>query len=411
MIDVVGIGDGGEAELSPQSRALVMGARTLLGGRRHLDLVPDMPGQTRRPWPSPLREGLAALLTEVHAADAPIGHVVALASGDPLRSGIGTTLIDLLGAGAVRVHPGLSSETLARARMGWSAEQTTVVTLVGRSPDGVCRHLAPGAHLVVLCSDGNTPGVLARLLTQRGWGASLMTAWWHLGGAAEGSLRASAAGWSAERTADLVLVCVEVSASSASPSTAAAVGPAPGRPEASFEHDGQISKRDVRASALAHLRPTPGGHLWDLGAGSGAVGIEWALAAPGASVSAVEHNVARAERIRSNAREFGVVSEVTVVESASIDALADLPDPDAVFVGGGLSPALIDAVRSRLRPGGRLVAHAVTLSTEALLVGAQERFGGELTRISIERATCLGAHVSWTPSRAVVQWSSTKGMP
>ncbi|MBO1756770.1 precorrin-6y C5,15-methyltransferase (decarboxylating) subunit CbiE [Allobranchiibius sp. CTAmp26] len=408
MIDVVGIGEGGEAELSPRSRALVMGARTLLGGRRHLKLVPAAPGQTRRPWPSPLREGLGPLLAELDAASSPAGEVVALASGDPLLSGIGTTLIEVLGADAVRIHPVVSSETLARARMGWSAEQATVVTLVGRSPDGVRRHLASGARLVVLCSDGSTPAVLARLLTEQGWGASRMTAWWHLDGPAEGSLTASAAHWSVERTADLVLVCVQVSGT---PATPAAIGPAPGRPESSFDHDGQISKRDVRASALAQLRPTPGGHLWDLGAGSGAVGIEWALAAPGASVSAVEHNVARAERIRSNARQFGVAAEVTVVESASLDALAGLPDPDAVFVGGGLTPALIDAVRSRLRPGGRLVAHAVTLSTEALLVGAHERFGGELTRISVEHATSLGAHLSWTPARAVVQWSSTKGMP
>ena len=407
MIDVVGIGEGGEAELSPRCRAVVADAQTLLGGRRHLDLVPVVPGQDRRPWPSPLRDGLAALLAEVHADSSPAGQVVALASGDPLRSGIGTTLIDLLGVDAVRIHPGLSSESLARARMGWSAEQTTVVTLVGRSPDGVRRHLASGARLVVLCSDGSTPGVLAQLLSQHGWGGSRMTAWWHLGGPEQGSRSESAARWSADPTPDLVLVCVEVRGA---PSTASDAGPAPGRPEGSFDHDGQISKRDVRASALAHLRPTPGGHLWDLGAGSGAVGIEWALAATGATVSAVEQNPARAERIRSNRRQFGVERDVTVVESASLDALTDLPDPDAVFVGGGLTPALIDAVRSRLRPGGRLVAHAVTLDTEALLVGAHERFGGDLTRISVERATSLGAHLSWTPARAVVQWSSTKGI-
>lgn len=408
MIDVVGIAEGGEAELSPRSRALVRGAQTLLGGRRHLDLVPAVPGQIRRPWPSPLRNGLGPLLDEVDAASAPAGQVVALASGDPMRSGIGTTLIGLLGADAVHIHPGLSSDTLARARMGWSAERTTVVTLVGRSPDGVRRHLADGARLIVLCSDGSTPAVLALLLAEHGWGGSRMTAWWHLGGPEEGSRSGRASRWSADPTPDLVLVCMEVRGT---PETAPAAGPAPGRPEASFEHDGQISKRDVRASALAHLRPTPGGHLWDLGAGSGAVGIEWALAAFGASTSAVEQNAARAERIRSNCRQFGVEGDVTVVEAASLDALADLPDPDAVFVGGGLTPALIDAVRSRLQPGGRLVAHAVTLDTEALLVGAHERFGGDLTRISVEHATSLGTHLSWTPARAVVQWSSTKGMP
>ncbi len=406
MIDIVGIGEGGEVELTPRCRSLVLGATTLIGGRRHLDLVPEVLGQERRTWPSPMREQLPALLADIGASTAEPGRIVALASGDPLLSGVGTTLIGLLGADAIRVHSAMSSETLARARMAWSFEETSVVTVVGRSVDAVRRHLDPGARLVVLCSDGSTPLAVADLLREEGCGASTLTAWWHLGGADEGSFSGVADHWAAEPTPPLVLLCIEVDRGGAL--RRPALGTAPGRPESAFENDGQISKRDVRASALAHLRPAPGQHLWDLGAGSGAVGIEWALAAPRATTSAVERDSTRAARIVANAGRFGVPASVTVTTSDVSPAVESLPQPDAVFVGGGLTPELLDAAWSRLSPGGRFVAHAVTLGTETVLVAAHSQYGGELTRISIEHAEPLGRHLSWKPARPVVQWSCTK---
>lgn len=409
MIDIVGLGEAGLDELPADSRHLVMNATVLLGGSRHLQLAPGVPGQVHRPWPSPLLAGLEPLLAEVEAATAAPGRVVALASGDPLLSGIGTTLVRLLGVDAVRVHPAVSSETLARARMGWSAEQTTVLSVVGRSPDGVRRLISPGARLVVLCSDGDTPGVLAQLLTDEGCGASTMTAWWHLGGPAEGSRVCCAQDWPSAPTRSLVLVCIEVDPAGAL--RRPDLGPAPGRSEAAFEHDGQISKRDVRASAVAHLRPADGQHLWDLGAGSGAVGIEWALAAPGATVTAVERDPARAARIAANSARGGVPAYVTVVTGDALDVVDSLPNPDAVFVGGGLTSSLLDAAWARLSVGGRFVAHAVTLGSESDLVAAHGRFGGELTRISVEHAEPLGRHLSWKPARAIVQWSATKETP
>ena len=405
MIDVVGLGDAGWDALDGQAQALVRDARVLLGGRRHLDLVPARPGQDRRPWPSPLRAGLTDLLAEV---DADAGGVVALASGDPLRAGIATSLVDLFGSENVRTHPALSSDTLARARMGWSAESTEVVTTVGRDLRAVVPHLVPGARLVVLCSDGTGPARLAELLTGHGLGATTLTARWHLGGPDEGARSARADVWDATPAPDLVLACLEVRADDASGYPFAAIGPAPGRPEDAFDHDGQITKRDVRASALAHLRPAPGAHLWDLGAGNGSIGLEWCLAAPRATCTAVERDPARAARVRANADTLGIGPRLTVVTGDSHDpvVLAGLPAPDAVFIGGGLDVDLAERAWSALRPGGRLVAHAVTLETEAVLADLAGRIPAQLTRLAVEHARPLGRYLSWTPLRPVVQLSA-----
>ncbi|MFC8501347.1 precorrin-6y C5,15-methyltransferase (decarboxylating) subunit CbiE [Pedococcus sp. NPDC057267] len=410
MINVVGLGDGGFAELPEPLQRLVARARVLLGAPRHLALVPAVHGQVRAQWPRPLvptlPEFLARQLEAVAEAGEPADDaVVALASGDPLTSGIGTTLVHLLGAEAVRVHPALPSPVLARARMGWSTETTTVVSVVGRSLATIRRHLDPGERLVVLCSDGSTPAAVAELLREAGCGASTVTAWWHLGGPDEGGRSATAELWDPTPTPDLVLLCVQVDPVGA---LARPAGPVPGRPESAFDNDGQITKRDLRASALASLRPTPGAHLWDLGAGSGAVGIEWVLAARRARATAVERDPSRAQRIRGNADALGAATDVEVVTAEAAAAIAALEPPDAVFVGGGLTADVVERAWERLLPGGRMVAHAVTLGTEAVIVAACSRFGGRLTRISVEHAQPLGAHLSWTPSRPVVQWSATK---
>ncbi len=408
VIDVVGLGDGGFTDLGDTSRRLVLEAQVLVGGPRHLGLVPPVQGQVRTPWPRPLVAGLGAFLEEQVASvgGRTDGAVVVLASGDPLRSGIGTTLVDLLGADAVRIHPALSASTLARARMGWSAETTTVVTVVGRSLGVIRRHLDPAGRLVVMCSDGSTPAAVADLLRDAGCGDSVLTAWWHLGGPAEGGRTATASRWDPSPTPDLVVLCVLVDRAGAL--ARPGLGPAPGRAEAAFDHDGQITKRDLRASAMAHLRPVRDAHLWDLGAGSGAVGIEWALSAPGATTTAVERDPVRARRIRDNADRLGADASVRVVTTDTADAVAHLDPPDAVFFGGGLTAELVDLAWEALPPGGRIVAHAVTLATEAAVVEAYHRFGGVLTRLAVDHVRRLGSHLSWSPSRPVVQWSATK---
>lgn len=389
-LSVTVVGIGADGHLPPSTRALVEGAEVLLGGERHLALVPAVEGQVRAPWPRPLA-GLPDLLAE-HGGR----RVVALASGDPLVSGIGTTLVRLLGPDAVTIHPAVSSVALARARMGWSAEESMVVTLVGRDVAALRRELAPGARLLVLASDERTPAEVAALLADAGFGASTIEVLGDLGGPDE-----SRAAFPCPVPRLHVLAIAVAGTGLASW--------APGLPDDAFENDGQLSKRDVRASALSRLAPAPGQLLWDVGAGAGSVGIEWLRAHPLTAAVAVEGDPARAERIARNAAALGV-PRLEVVAGTAPAALAGLPTPDAVFVGGGATaPGLLTQCRERLAPGGRLVVHGVTLETETLLVEAFHAHGGELTRLAVEHVTPLGGRFTgWTPARAVTQWAWTK---
>lgn len=387
---VIGIGADGWDGLTEPARQSVLAADVVIGAPRHLGLLPAVPGQRRHTWPSQLRAGLAALFDGLAGQ-----QVVALASGDPLLSGVGSTLIKVLGAERVTVVPVLSSVTLARARLGWSAESVAVI----RAGDAhaVLRELAPGRRVLVLSADETTPARLAALLTDRGYGASRMTVLGDLGGAAESRLDTTASAFTGE-IPRLNIVGLEL----AGPLL---TGWAAGLPDQAYDHDGQLTKRDLRAAALARLAPAPGQLLWDVGAGAGSVGIEWMRAHPSCRTIAIESNQIRARRISDNARNLGVPA-LRVVCAAVPQALADLPAPDAVFVGGGLSrPGVLDACLTGLRPGGRLVAHGVTLETETLLLAAYREHGGELTRIQVEHAAPLGTFTGFRPARAVTQWA------
>jgi precorrin-6Y C5,15-methyltransferase (decarboxylating) len=386
-VTVVGIPADGWRGLGDPARELLTNAPVVLGATRQLALLPNLPGQRRQPWPNPF--SLAPLGD--HAGE----EVVVLASGDPFVSGIGSTLLRLVGPERLEVVPAVSSVALARARMGW--DDAEVVTVVGRRPEAVLRHLAPGHRVLVLSSDERTPGSVAALLCDAGYGDTVMTALGDLGSDGESRVEATAAdgGPAAPR---LHVLALDLH------------GPAVGQwttglPDDAYEHDGQLTKRDLRASALARLAPWPGALLWDVGAGAGSVGIEWMRSHPAARAVAVEADPARAERIGRNAARLGVPG-LDVITGRAPEALAGLPDPDAVFVGGGATaPGLLDLCRERLRSGGRLVVHAVTLETERLLVDAYAELGGELTRLTVERAEPLAGFTGWTPARAVVQWS------
>lgn len=396
-VTVVGIGADGWPGVPGRLRALVLEAAVLLGGQRHLALVPDVPGQRREPWPSPLRAGLAGLLASVGE-----GPVVALASGDPLVSGVGTTLLELLGRDSVAIEPAVSSVALARARMGWPAESCETVTLVGRDPHAVLRTLAPGHRVLVLSSDATTPGTVAGLLVGAGYGTTTLTVLGDLGSAEESRLETTADRWLAgpPDAPDLHVLALDL----AGPVVG---GWSAGLPDDAFEHDGQLTKRDLRASALARLAPQPGQLLWDVGAGAGSIGIEWMRAHPTCAAFAVEADGRRADRIGRNAARLGVPG-LRVVHGTAPGALAGLPVPEAVFVGGGLTrPGVLDACLAVLRPGGRLVVHGVTLETEAVLAAAYHERGGELTRIAVERVAPVGSFTGWTPARTVTQWAFT----
>jgi precorrin-6Y C5,15-methyltransferase (decarboxylating) len=390
---VVGIGADGFSGLSPASRDLVLGASVLWGGPRHLSLVPSVSGQTRVPWPSPLSASLPGLLAEY--AGRP---VVALASGDPLVSGIASTLLDL--GAPVRVVPAVSSVALARARMGWSFESCAVVSVVGRPVSLVLRECAPERRVLVLSSDASTPAELAALLTSSGWGASRMTVLGDLGSSVESSVSGVASSWS-ESSPRLNVIALEVLGNGLA-------SWAPGLPDDAFENDGQLTKRDLRASALTRLMPAPGQVLWDVGAGAGSVGIEWMRAHPSCLTFAVESDPERAARIARNAHAHGV-PDLQLVVGRAPDALEGLPAPDAIFIGGGATrEGVLDTCLSSIKPGGRLVVHGVTLETETLLAKAYADHGGELNRFGVEAAAPIGGFTGWTPGRTVTQWAWRK---
>jgi precorrin-6Y C5,15-methyltransferase (decarboxylating) len=395
VIEVVGLAARGWSDLPERLRATIQYADVLLGSRRLIDLIPPFPAQQRLPWPSPLREALPMLLKEIS------GHrVVALASGDPLLAGIGSTLVEILGTAEVRIHPAVSSAALARARMGWPEESTQLVRLRGGDVDAVRRFLFPDRRLIILSSNADSPTEVGRLLTNEGYGDSMITVLGDLDAQTESRTEAVARDWMGQAPA-LNVICVACAGSSRVASLA------PGLPDEVFDHDGQLTKRDLRASALARLMPRPGELLWDVGAGAGSIAIEWLRFDPGCRAIAIEHNLDRLKRIRGNAEALGVPG-LEVLHAEAPDALASLPRPHAVFVGGGATRGTLERSWSALRPGGRLVVHAVTQETEMIMVECRKRYGGELSRLSVERLESIGRYHGWLPARAVVQWSAVK---
>jgi precorrin-6Y C5,15-methyltransferase (decarboxylating) len=395
VIEVVGLSARGWSDLPERLRSLIQQAEVLIGSPRHLDLIPRSPAQQRRAWPTPLREGLPTLLRSVDGR-----RVVVLASGDPLLAGIGTTLIEMLGTSEVRIHPAVSSVALARARMGWSEESTQSVRLRGDDLDRVRRSLFPERRLIILSRDAASPAAIAQLLTEEGYGDSMITILGDLGTEAESRMEVAAREWAGLAPA-LNVVCVSCVGHGEAASLA------PGLPDEAFDHDGQLTKRDLRASALGRLMPRPGELLWDVGAGAGSIAIEWMRCDPSCHAIAVERNLARVKRIRRNAEALGVPG-LEVRHGEAPDALASLPRPHAVFVGGGGTAETLDRSWVALRPAGRMVVHAVTQETEMILVNCWNRFGGELSRLSVEHLEPIGRYHGWRPARAVVQWSSMK---
>lgn len=376
-VTVVGIGAEGWPGLAEPSRAALRGADVVLGGPRQLDLLDDASvGATRRAWPSPLVPALPGILDELAGQ-----RIAVLASGDPMFFGIGTTLARVLGRERLRVLPHPSSISLACARLGWAVQNVELVSVVGRPLARLRRVLAPGARVLVLSSGAGSPAEIAELAAAQGFGRSAMTVLERLGETGERVVTGTAGSWSGTSDAlnVVALDCV------ADPG-ARLPGEVPGLPDDVYDSDGQLTKREVRAVTLAQLAPRPGELLWDVGGGAGSVGIEWMRAHHTCRTITLESRPERAERITANAASLGV-PELRVVTGEAPAALCDLPRPDAVFVGGGLTrDGVLETCWDALSGGGRLVANAVTVQTEAVLAAAHERYGGHLVRLQVNRA-------------------------
>jgi precorrin-6B C5,15-methyltransferase / cobalt-precorrin-6B C5,C15-methyltransferase len=397
-IAVVGIGADGWAGLGESARAAILGADEIVGSRRQLALLPAAATAATRAWPSPID----GLLDEL--ADRTSGAACVLASGDPMLHGIGATLARRLGPGRLDVHPHPSAFAFACARLGWPAAEVELVSAVARAPETVARVLAPGRRMVVYATGEDGAAAVSRVLCARGFGPSRLVVLEQLGGPAERIVDASAETWGEARVAPLHAIAIECRAERGTPLLART----PGLPDGAYAGDGQLTKRHVRAITLAALAPMPGQLLWDVGAASGSIGIEWLRAEPTARAIAVEARRDRAERAVANALRLGV-PELDVRAGQAPEALDGLPRPDAVFVGGGLTaPGLVEACWDALKPGGRIVANAVTLEGEQALSGARAAHGGQLVRIAIAHAEPLGAFTAWRAQLPVVQWAASK---
>lgn len=422
-VSVVGIGADGWDGLSDASRQALRRAEVLIGGPRQLALLPDECAGERVPWPSPLRPAVPGLLA-AHAGR----RVCVLASGDPMFYGIGRTLTEVLAETAaeaeggsaaegdtagerdaehpppLRIFPHPSSVSYACARLGWPLEDTEVITLVGRPTENLARALYDGHRLLVLSAGAGTPAEVAALLRAHGFGPTRMRVLEQLGGPGERTAEGTADGWDAPPADPLNVIALDCRRAPGTPP----LSTVPGLPDAAYEHDGQLTKRHVRAATLAALAPAPGELLWDIGGGSGSIAIEWLRAHRTCRAIGVERDAVRAERIGRNARSLGVPA-LRVVHGCAPAALAGLPVPDAVFIGGGLTaPGLLAACWEALPAGGRIVANTVTLESEALLADCHRQYGGELVRLAVAHAVPVGGFTGWRQAMPVTQWSAVK---
>jgi precorrin-6B C5,15-methyltransferase / cobalt-precorrin-6B C5,C15-methyltransferase len=388
-LTIIGIGEDGLAGLSEASRKALASAETVFGGERHLALAAI--GDRGRPWPVPF------------AADGVLScrgrPTVVLASGDPFWHGVGAALAERLNRCEWIAHPAPSAFSLAASRLGWPLESVVCLGLHATPFENLVPHLARGERIICLVRDGRAALDLARWLTARGWSESELWTLTSLGGPRESVTQQRAGSYAADPAASLVAIALEARGSPGLPRSS-------GLSDALFAHDGQITKRPMRALALSALAPRPGERLWDIGAGSGSISVEWALR--GGTAVAIEARNDRAANIAINVAAFGLANRITVIEGAAPGVLAGLKAPDAVFVGGGFDETMFDCLWPLLGPGTRLIVHAVTLETDALLSELQGRHGGELMRVEIAHAGSLGRYRSWQAERPVVQWSAVR---
>ncbi|TFL20098.1 precorrin-6y C5,15-methyltransferase (decarboxylating) subunit CbiE [Jannaschia formosa] len=394
-LHIVGIGEDGLGGLSPAARTVVETAEVIVGGDRHHSLSESIAAE-RLAWPHPF-DALISTLRSLKGR-----RVVVLATGDPLWFSVGARIGRAIPPREIAYHPQLSAFQLAAARMGWSMADLETLTVHGRPVEQMIAFIQPDARLLILTTGAETPRRIARFLAERGFGASRMTVLANMGGPDEARFDGIAESWNHEVPAfnTLAVDCV------AAPD-AALLPRVPGLDDALFRSDGTMTKREVRAATLAKLMPMRGALLWDIGTGSGSVAIEWMRAARSARAIGIEPRADRRAMAAENALALGA-PRLDLREGEAPAVLDGLEPPDAVFIGGGLGEPVFDAAWTALRPLGRLVANAVTLESESLLFALHAKHGGDLVRLSVDRAEPVGRFRGWRASMPVTQYSLVK---
>ena len=397
-LSVVGIGEDGIAGLSQIARSLLDQAVVVVGGDRHLAMLPKNDPRERLAWASPLEGTIAQIL---HRRGQ---NVCVLASGDPMCHGVGVTLTRHIPLTEMKIIPAPSAFSLACARLGWPLADIETFSLTHRPVSTIVPALAPDARLIILSANRNTPAHVANLLTQRGFGRSQITILEHMGGLQERQTECTANAWGIQNLSDLntlAIVC------HADPATVLLSRTA-GLPDDAYHHDGQLTKREVRSLTLSTLAPLPGELLWDVGAGCGSIAIEWSRTHVRCRAIAIERHPIRLQHIADNALALGV-PQLKIVAGEAPAALQDLPQPDAIFIGGGVTiDRLLEVCWTALRPGGRLVVNAVTIESEQIVLQSQQLYGGDLVRIGIQRVAPIGSFSGWKPLIPVTQWKAIK---
>ena len=394
-LHIVGIGEDGMQGLMPATRAVVEAADVIIGGDRHHKLSQNVTAE-RLAWPSPFD----ALIDQLHALKG--RRVVVLATGDPLWFSVGARIGRAVDPGDIVYHPQLSAFQLASARMGWSMADVETLTVHGRPVEQMIAFIQPDIRLLILTTGADTPAQIAAFLTDRGFGSSKMTVLAAMGGAKEQRFDGVAESWAHEVPAfnTLAVECV------AAPD-AALLPRVPGLADELFQHDGTMTKQEVRASTVAKLMPMRGALLWDIGSGCGSVAVEWMRAARYARAIGIEPRADRRAHAAANALALGV-PKLELIDGQVPGALSGLEPPDAVFIGGGLSVETFEKAWDALRPLGRLVCNAVTLESEALLLEMHKTYGGQLVKLIVNRAEPVGRLTGWRPLMPVTQWSLVK---
>jgi len=397
-LSIIGIGEDGVQGLGAIARSLLDQATIVMGGERHLCMLPPHDHRQKIPWKSPFEASIAEVIH--HRGES----VCILASGDPMCYGVGATLIRTIPTTEITIIPAPSAFSLACARLGWSLTEVETLSLCGRPPSILQSYIYPGAKLLILSQGEDTPAMVAEMFTQRGYGGSKITVLARMGGNQERIVAGIAATWQETQIAALNVVAVD----SIADVGVVHLGRLPGLPDCAYHHDGQLTKREVRAITLSTLAPLPGELLWDVGAGCGSISIEWMRTHPRCRAVAIEQSPLRSRYIADNATSLGTPN-LQIVEGKAPTVLKDLPTPNAIFIGGGVTaPGLFDVCWEALPIGGRLVANVVTLAGEQTLFQWHEQVGGNFTRIAIQRAEPIGKFLGWRGMAIITQWVGVK---